>query len=629
MLSRSRAPQSMWLPVVLVCADLRRCGWNCVRNVGLSWGGMKERQGRRGKESLERAAFALLCFAFVAIDRSASPAPASIILTSKRDRDTTKNNTPVKRTATLHHAPPSPPRRAHSQPARRTQLRSIRRFDPLRHPRAPLLIFPVVSMWQWMSERWEEVKHASTAVTHAVTGGGEPSRQQQPDAQIRPAASASPPPVAAANVAIPNPTAATHAAPANLNSAPISPDAAAASSSAPRDESGLAPPSAPPSGSGFWGYTTSAVSVDCDPALDDMLQFFGFSHLSRSSDYSGAVAFYLRYDDGRVAIRTVQVLPRDASAGATIEEVSDAELEEEQKQQESDTPTATARVITYDSRPPDEAQVKPRLRGLLPPPVCSLILPRAKQPLDAADAITANDLPQPPPPPLPRLPFSPRIRLYSGPVPSDVRLTAELKCPRSIFFDVYLGRLDPIQAVVTRKAVCPGFRYGELYRFGKSFDLQPHKWEEFYAIQAEIDEAKRRRGQGGGTAAGGGGSGGTVTGAGGTGGLPTIASIQHHSSNRATIDSSDSSTRTSNSRHSSPEQAMQLDSSSLLSFAPLTLARQRLLSSFSASRSAPPVPASLRSVVSSMRQRFARLAADIHDRQTFQFHAAALSNSFD
>ena len=90
------------------------------------------------------------------------------------------------------------------------------------------------------------------------------------------------------------------------------------------------------------------------------------------------------------------------------------------------------------------------------------------------------------------------MRVYSGPVPKHVKLSATLSCPRDVFFDVYMGRLDPMTAVLTGKAHCSGYRYMALLHFGQAFQLETTKWHEFYAAQEEVQKDQRRRAANGG-----------------------------------------------------------------------------------------------------------------------------------
>jgi len=105
------------------------------------------------------------------------------------------------------------------------------------------------------------------------------------------------------------------------------------------------------------------------------------------------------------------------------------------------------------------------------------------------------------------------VRVYSGPVPKHVKLSATLSCPRDVFFDVYMGRLDPMTAVLTGKAHCSGYRYMALLHFGQAFQLETTKWQEFYAAQEEVQKDQRRRAAAGGLLLGPGSSGGGSAGA--------------------------------------------------------------------------------------------------------------------
>lgn len=265
--------------------------------------------------------------------------------------------------------------------------------------------------------------------------------------------------------------------------------------------------SSPPADGSFWGFMDTNVAANDDPALDDMMSFFGFSHRERESDYVGCVSFELSYPDGQKSIRTVQVLAKgpEHGSGATLEEMTTSEGEAE--------PTLPrqhpARAIRYDepAAAAGRAAVAARASRLSSwfQPTCTLYLPRIAAAMadgSGGEAVASSSGPA-----LPRMPFSSRVRIHSGPVPSDVPVTARLICSRDIFFEVYLGRLDPVRSVLTGKAHCPGWRYRELMHFGQSFDCSGPAWVRFYAKQKEVEEAKQGK-KGGGTGSSGSSNGG-------------------------------------------------------------------------------------------------------------------------
>jgi hypothetical protein len=299
----------------------------------------------------------------------------------------------------------------------------------------------------------------------------------------------------------------------------------------------------PPTDGSFWGFMETNVTADNDPALDDMMSFFGFAHRERESDYVGCVSFELSYPDGQKSIRTVQVLPKGPQhAGAQIEEItSSSSSQEEDPAVQATAIRPEARAVRYQG--PSATAVTPvaapsrssRLSSWFSP-ACSLYLPR----IDAAHDSSASSSPSSvvvpaasismsssSSPPLPRMPFSSRVRIHRGAVPPEVRVTARLICSRDIFFEVYLGRLDPMRSVLTGKAHCPGLRYRELMYFGQSFDCSGEAWKRFYAKQKEIEEATKGR-------KGGGGAGGS---SGGSGGQAQIAAPASSSSSSASTSS--------------------------------------------------------------------------------------------
>lgn len=227
------------------------------------------------------------------------------------------------------------------------------------------------------------------------------------------------------------------------------------------DSDGLRPASESPDG-GFWGFHTNEVSVESDPALDDMMAFFGFAHKEKTSEYVGCVSFELTYPDGRTSIKTVNVRPKsDHDNSIRIEEVK------------SDDPPKSARVEPIPSSVSPHGWLTPVRRLVVP------LRPSADSSLSSAcDAA-------------PRLPFSSRIDIFTGPLPAHVKPTARLLCPRSIFFDVYLGRLDPMTSVLTGKAHCPGWRYYELLHFGQCFEMKPETWTSFYAAQKIVQDGNK------------------------------------------------------------------------------------------------------------------------------------------
>ena len=255
----------------------------------------------------------------------------------------------------------------------------------------------------------------------------------------------------------------------------------------------------PPTDGSFWGFMETNVTVDRDPALDDMMSFFGFAHRERESDYVGCVSFELSYPDGRKSIRTVQVLPKGPEhARAHIEEIATGN-----STQDEDT-TVQATAIRPETRAEPSTSSALTTRSKL-----SAWFPRTDSTTElspsASNAAAAPSHAITPVPSIPRMPFSSRVRIHTGPVPPDVKVTARLICSRDIFFEVYLGRLDPMRSVLTGKAHCPGFRYRELMYFGQSFDCSGEAWKRFYATQKEIEDAtKGRKGGGGGGTSGGG-----------------------------------------------------------------------------------------------------------------------------
>ena len=282
-----------------------------------------------------------------------------------------------------------------------------------------------------------------------------------------------------------------------LSSSPPSNDHASSSSSSsspsPSSSSSstdLSAPSTSPVG-GFWGHTTTDVRADADPALDDIMSFFGFAHKEETSDYTGCVSFELTYPDGEVAIRTVEIKPKPIGKEpkVTIEEIVDGA---------NGDATPHTRVARVDSVPmfdsSDHTTTLQHRASKYLRPICRLVRPTI-QTIDAQSTVNNSA----PAPTLARLPFSSRVHIYHGPVPSDVRPTARLLCPRSVFFDVYQGRLDPVTSVLTGRARCPGWRYYELMHFGQSFDMKPETWVKFYQLQEEIEKKNKNLLQPGGS----------------------------------------------------------------------------------------------------------------------------------
>jgi hypothetical protein len=303
----------------------------------------------------------------------------------------------------------------------------------------------------------------------------------------------------------------------------------------------VTPSSAPPTPDGFWGYTAPTFSASNDPALDDMLNFYAFSH-HRDSEYSGAVCFRLKYPEGDTSVRVVEVLPR----GQTNEEQQRLRDEEEkQAQEERDNeekaklvPRRPAARVRLHLRRSDAAPtqllleagsncapadttsadasaaeaVARHLSWMLPSPCVTLII-RTRD-FASADALvpaasSLGAIAESAAVPVPSIPSSPRIRIYRDEVPSHVSLSCTLSCPRDVFFDVYMGRLDPIRAVLSGKAHCSGYKYMRLLHFGQAFDLRSERWVEFYAAQEEVAKQRAKLlgagGSSGGSGTGGGG----------------------------------------------------------------------------------------------------------------------------
>lgn len=315
--------------------------------------------------------------------------------------------------------------------------------------------------------------------------------------------------------------------------------------------------SAPPVEGAFWGFTGECHSAS-DPALDDMMQFFGFAHFEQASDYVGCVSFELSYPDGGVAIRTVEVVPKP------VESTPRVTLVEVEEKDDDEAPKPAQPSARFVHHAPNTAGPLARMRRWLPAPTCTLHVPRLCATAEAAAGSVEPSEAEPAAlseldSPLPSLPFSSRIRIYHGPVPPDVKPTARLICPRSVFFDVYQGKLDPMTSVLTGKARCPGWRYVELMHFGQSFEMHPQKWIDFYAKQEEVASAKKeddekRRRIGGGSSRGGGSN------SGGSGGMPLLPSAA--SSSAASAGSASSATATSAVR-ASPSSLMPRFSSPL------------------------------------------------------------------
>jgi hypothetical protein len=260
-----------------------------------------------------------------------------------------------------------------------------------------------------------------------------------------------------------------------------------------------------------WGYTsTEGLRHDFDPAFEEMMSFYAFSH-KIDHEYVGAISFRISYPDGGIAMRTVQVLPPE-------------------KGQQMITHTQPEPVVLQNqavvpSRHPARVRFYPRLAGssdslvpfsyqltaadstaLLPFSGRSAWLPVPCVRLTLASNAAASQTSQAVVPasaalsaalaelgPAPRIPASPRIRIFNGPAPADVKVNTTLSCPRDVFFDVYMGRLDPIKSVLSGQAHCEGYRYYQLYYFGQCFDLRSDKWREFYRVSEEIAAETKRR----------------------------------------------------------------------------------------------------------------------------------------
>jgi len=303
--------------------------------------------------------------------------------------------------------------------------------------------------------------------------------------------------------------------------------APAASALTPSANAASAPPgtaSSPPSGSGFWGFTSSEVSSTSDAALDDMLSFYAFAH-HRDSEYAGAVCFRLKYDDG-TAVRVVEVLPKGEGED---EEAQQKRLLPSEGEKDSTTlvpsrpaarvllrkpllhnqilpPAATTEdaaqqqlvSLAADAQQPQQLQLQQldqqstsQLPWLLPSPCVTLII-RTRTAADTALVPVSSSVAAVPAEPLPRLSSSPRIRVYRDEVPAHVKLSCTLSCPRDVFFAVYMGKLDPIRAVLSGQAHCSGYKYMRLLHFGQAFDLRSERWVDFYKEQEKVAQAKAK-----------------------------------------------------------------------------------------------------------------------------------------
>ena len=400
-----------------------------------------------------------------------------------------------------------------SRPRRTPLVRSRRHRSALppisrRAPRSsPRVLFPtplilssslaIPLMWSWLSNsvgRGGAAKAEAKQQHRAQSGGG--------DGDGGNAAANS----AALTSRSPDASNATTIGGAAAASAAASSSTALVASSAPSTAAGSsASSSAGVVTDGFWGHTSNDFTVDHDPALDDMLSFYAFSH-RRHSDYTGAVCFKLQYPDG-VCVRTVQVLPLDE------QKMREEEAAEDEAQDQLDSTAAHAVAVRrparvrYYRRPiaaPAAASANPTsaspLTALVPlsqnlVPACmpaslaasapnvnrasasSALVPLSQGMIPAANANPAPSASatalvpfsqhlvpacMPPacvsltisarphavaasPSPALALPRSSRVKIYRGDVPAGVSLSATLSCPRSVFFSVYMGELDPIK----------------------------------------------------------------------------------------------------------------------------------------------------------------------------------------
>lgn len=306
-------------------------------------------------------------------------------------------------------------------------------------------------MWSWLSS--------------SIGGGSGPAKaeaqQQQPTAQIGGSASGHAGAAAASSTAlVPHAPAATAS-----NPSPTIVAAAASSSS-----SAQSPPATSPStavavdGGAFWGHTTNEFTSEHDPALDDMLAFYSFSH-RRHSDYTGAVCFKLKYPDGGMCVRTVQVLPLDEQRMREEEAAEDEAQERRDSASHAVVVRRPARVRYYPRLPaPSAVSAGSSINPASPAPSTALV-PLSQQlvpacmpsacvslTLSARPCATVTAVAAAPAAPSLAIPRSSRVKVYRGEVPAGVSLSATLACPRSVFFDVYMGKLDPIKVCHARAA---------------------------------------------------------------------------------------------------------------------------------------------------------------------------------
>lgn len=71
------------------------------------------------------------------------------------------------------------------------------------------------------------------------------------------------------------------------------------------------------------------------------------------------------------------------------------------------------------------------------------------------------------------------VQVFHG-EPSDGVVTCRTAMKRDTFFDVYMAKISPRQAIVNGDVKVQGWAFREMARFGGSFDFRTERWDDFY-----------------------------------------------------------------------------------------------------------------------------------------------------